>query len=105
MPEYITLRELADEFGLDRSHTRKYVLKLGFSPIRIRTQDSKNQLTLAVTIEDAEAIREIRASQGYGSSGKPADNSKGYFYIIQVIPEFAPTRIKLGFGFDSRPFS
>jgi len=101
MQEYVTLRELADEFGLDRSNARKYVLKLGFTPVRVRTQDSNNQLTLAFTIEDAEAIREIRGSQGYGSSNKPVDNGKGYFYIIQVIPEFAPNRVKLGYAHDT----
>lgn len=97
--KYVTLTQLASELGLDRSNMRKYVLKHGFSPVRIRTPRSRGQLTLALTLDEAETIRELRQSQGFVKS-QPVENSTGYFYIIQLIPEFAPNRVKLGFASD-----
>lgn len=98
--EYITLKELAGELNLDRSHLRRYVLKHGFKPVQIRTQQSRNQLTLAVSSVDAEKIRELRRSQGFSKSPMPVQNSEGYFYIVQLVPDLNPNRIKLGFAVD-----
>jgi hypothetical protein len=104
MSDYVSLKELADELGLDRSNMRKYVLKHGFMPTNVRTADSRSQLTLALSAEDAEAVRQLRTSQGYTSGYKPMENGDGYFYVIQLIPELDPCRVKLGWtnGLDGR---
>jgi len=61
-------------------------------------------LTLALTPEDAEAVRELRQNQGYDTTarkGKPvSDNGDGWFYIIQLVPELEAGRVKLGFASD-----
>jgi hypothetical protein len=101
MPEYVSLKTLAYELGLDRSNMRKYVLKHGFALLSVRTPDSRHQLTLALTVEDAEILRELRNSQGFGVNPTPTDNGKGYLYVIQLIPELAPNRVKLGFATDA----
>jgi len=71
----------------------------------VRTPESRGQLTLALTPEDAEAIRELRNRQGFAISGKERrvviDNGWGWFYVIQVIPDLAPNRVKLGFTKDT----
>jgi hypothetical protein len=100
--EYITLTQLAVELGLDRSNMRKYVLKNGFSPVRVRTPESRAQLTLAVTKDEAEIIRALRQNEGYSNTVKPVNGANGHFYIIQVVPEFAPHRVKLGFASDTQ---
>lgn len=97
---HITLKELAHELGLDRSNMRKYILKHGFTPSTIRTNeysDGRNQAVLALSLEDAEAVRALRSKQGFGvSSCEPLDNGHGFFYVIQLVPDLDPLRVKLG---------
>lgn len=100
MTEYISLKSLSEELKLDRSNLRKYVLKHGFTTYNIRTHDSRNQTTLALQLDDAESIRDLRKSQGFVKSNCPVDNNKGFFYIIQLVPELNPLRVKLGFATD-----
>lgn len=99
MTDLVTVKELAQEFRLDRSNVRKYILAQGFDFIKTRTPESKGQLTLALTLTDAEAIRELRENQGFVTTGKVViDNGIGWFYLIQLIPDIAPQRVKLGFA-------
>lgn len=97
--DYVTLKELAVEFGMARSNLRKYTLEVGFTPLKVRTQESRGQLTLALTPEVADSLREIRARQGFIAEKPviPPDSGLGHFYIIQLIPELDPNRVKLGF--------
>lgn len=97
---YVTLKSLSEQLSLDRSNTRKYVLKLGIKPQRRRTPDSGNQLTLTVTEEEARTIIHRRAEQGFLAHGKIVSADTGHFYIIQLVPELDPHRIKLGFAAD-----
>lgn len=103
--DVVLLKDLANEFGLDRSNMRRYAIKNNFELLKVRTPDSRGQPTLALTPEDAEAIRQLRQSQGYTTReriGKPIrDNGDGWFYIIQLVPELEVGRVKLGFASDT----
>jgi hypothetical protein len=66
--EFLSLKQLAETFGLDRSNTRTHVLKLGIKPHKRRTPDSRNQLTLAVTKDEAERIIRERETKGFTNS-------------------------------------
>ena len=97
---YITVRELAEDIGLDRSNTRKYVLNNGFSFTKIRDKDSR-QLVNALSEEDAESIRMLRQGQGFDdfdAKQSVVSNGDGFFYIIQLVPDLDPLRVKLGFA-------
>lgn len=98
--EYISIKQLATEIGMDRSHARRYVLGLGLTPTKHRTADSGNQLTLTVTAPEADFIRQNRKEQGFLESSKPIENEVGSFYVIQLVPELDRKRIKLGFADD-----
>lgn len=87
---------------MDRSHARRYVLRQGIQPHKRRTPDSQNQLTLAVTPEEADRIRNKRREEGFLDSQKPIASEVGVFYVIQLVPELDPHRIKLGFADDLR---
>lgn len=63
----VTVRELAQRIGMDRSACRKYVLRIGYKPALRRTGDSGFQMALCVTATDARAIQALRASEGYCS--------------------------------------
>src|SRR5205823_3278953 len=94
--EYISVKSLAPKLGLDRSNARKYILRLRIEPHKRRTPDSRGQLTLAVSPAEAERILTTRQEQGFLAS-KPISNELGVFYVVQLIPELDPRRIKLGF--------
>jgi hypothetical protein len=63
----VTIRDLAQRVGMDRSACRKYVLRLGYKPIKQRTADSSFQMALCVTEREAHAIQTQRAVDGYCS--------------------------------------
>ncbi|MCK6455294.1 MAG: hypothetical protein L6Q92_02000 [Phycisphaerae bacterium] len=98
--EFVSLKQLAAEIGMDRSHARRYVLKLGITPHKRRTPDSGNQLTLALSQEEAERVRSRRSEQGFLANSMPVETGVGVFYVIQLVPELDPKRIKLGFADD-----
>jgi len=98
--EYVSLKHLSDELGLDRSNMRKYTLRHGVKPHKRRTPDSGNQLTLAVSLSEAQFIRAKRRENGFLGSSKPAEKEVGVFYIIRLVPELDPRRVKLGFADD-----
>jgi len=97
--EYVSVKQLAQELGLDPSNTRKYVLSQGFAFLKQRTPDSRNQLANVLTKEDAEAIKALREAQGFTGT-IVAQGDEGVFYIVQVVPELDPLRVKLGFASD-----
>jgi hypothetical protein len=97
---FVSLKQLAVELGMDRSHARRYVLRLGIEPHRVRTPDSQNQLTLAVTMRQADMIRAKRQEAGFLGEMKPITGEAGVFYVIRLVPELDPSRIKLGFADD-----
>lgn len=94
--KYVSVKELAKELGLDRSHLRKFILRLGIAPHKRRTPDSKHQLTLAITTEEAEAVRAEREKRGFRDT--PYNLETGFFYCVQLVPELCEKRIKLGYA-------
>jgi len=83
---YISIKHLAEKLGMDRSHARRYVLKLGFKPEKRRTADSGSQLSLTVTSDEAESILKHRQAQGFTAEGKPVSTEYGVFYVIHEVP-------------------
>jgi hypothetical protein len=100
MPDHIELRDLAAELAMDRSHLRKYVLSNGFTTVNVRSAASRGQQALAVTEADAAAIRALRARQGFTAGMTPVETCAGSFYIVQLVPDLDPLRVKLGFAVD-----
>lgn len=96
--EYVSIKELAQRLGMDRSHARRYVLTLGYSFHKRRTAESGGQLTLCVTSAEADAISSQRAEKGFLASTVVAASEIGVFYVIQLVPELDPMRLKLGFA-------
>ena len=96
--EYVSIRDLAKRLGMDRSHARRYVMKLGYSFHKRRTPDSGSQLTLCVTSAEADEIASQRAGKGFTDSTVVAISDVGVFYVIQLVPDLDPKRLKLGFA-------
>lgn len=98
--EFITLKDLAAEFGIHHSNVRPYLRKCGIKTQRRRTPNSRNQLTDTLSREEADFVRAKRREEGYLGSLKPVEGDVGLFYVIQLVPELDATRIKLGFAND-----
>lgn len=100
MNDYISLKQLAGELNMDKSNARRYVLRLGVKPKKRRTADSRGQLTLTLSQVEAAVIRKNRADLGFSGNGAVINNDSGYFYIIRLVPELDPHRLKLGFALN-----
>ena len=98
--DYVSLKQLAETLGMDRSHVRRYVLRHGLQPHKRRTPDSQNQLTLAISVEDADFITTKRREEGFMDASKPVSKDVGVFYVIRLVPELDPRRLKLGYADD-----
>jgi len=100
----VSFKELAARLRMDRSHANKYAkkaaAKLGIQIGQWRDPTANNQVVLAVTEQDAERIVEYRRSQGFLESDKVPATDTGLFYVVQLVPELDPSRIKLGFTTD-----
>ncbi len=90
---YVLLTKLA----MDKSHARKYILRKGFTFLQVRTAETGNQLALALTADDAAAVRHLRPQTGFAA---PAPNLTSWFYIVQIFPDLDPRRVKLGMATD-----
>lgn len=105
--EMVLFGDLADELGMDKSNARKYILRLGYQFLKARDPKSR-QIVLALTPQDATAIKDHRARQGFPLGGKRGDgavvveNNWGYFYVVQLLPEALPGRIKMGYSVDPK---
>jgi len=96
--DYVSIKDLAKRLDMDRSHARRYVMKLGYAFKKRRTPDSGSQLTLCVTGTEADEIALQRADRGFGTSTVVSVSNVGVFYVIQVVPDLDPKRLKLGFA-------
>lgn len=101
--EYVLLSVLASEWGIDKSNARKYVLRHGYDFMRVRGEDRTHQAVLALKAEDAELLREIRLQEGFsnGTDSRPVENGVGVLYLVQIMPDADPSRIKLGYASDA----
>lgn len=61
----VTVRELAVRLKMDRSACRRYVLALGYAPVKQRTADSGYQMALTLTAQQADEIFAKRSAEGY----------------------------------------
>ncbi|GAC1660908.1 MAG: hypothetical protein PVS3B3_31200 [Ktedonobacteraceae bacterium] len=106
MPEgYVLLSTLARAWGIDKSNARKYVIRHGFDFTRVRGDDRTHQVVLCLKTEEAELVREIRSQEGYnthgGNGSRPVESSIGVFYVVQIVPDIDPLRLKLGYASDA----
>lgn len=89
MADYLSLPELAERLGIDRSAIRKYIernhAKLGIEIVRRATADSHGQLANCLSAIDAETLlrhyesRKERPVSRLAQSG--ISHGRGYFYF------------------------
>ena len=98
MAETVFMVDVASMLGMDRAHARRYVISLGYRWLKVRAPNG--QLSNALTREEAEAIVDYRRRDGFSlaQQERQLPETWGEFYIVRLIPELAPNRIKVGFS-------
>ncbi|RVU35552.1 GIY-YIG nuclease family protein [Rheinheimera riviphila] len=107
MTDYVSFYDLAKRLGVSYDTVRRTISKfgdqLGTTVKKLKIQGSKGALTQCVAEEEANtfvAFFENKSKSeeiGGGEENEFSFRRFGYFYIIQVIPELMPNRVKIGF--------
>ncbi|MBW8051986.1 MAG: hypothetical protein FVQ77_16925 [Cytophagales bacterium] len=104
MASYRTYKEIADELGVSIDTVRRNVTsqkaELKLEPKKQKTPTSKGALVACLTSDDAEKLIRFYKTRGTPKSELNNNRNFGYFYLIQLIPEFQPNRVKIGFADD-----
>ena len=100
MPELIGLAEIAARLTVDNRTVRRLITQES-ETLGIEIQRGKGDRVL-LSKDDAERLIASYLARRGPQTGTPEEISKfdrfGYFYLIQLIPEALPNRIKIGFA-------
>ena len=104
MSEMVTYKELAKRLGVDPTTIRRlverYGAELGISLQKGRANTINAKWTHYISREDADrltAFYETLHTKVDTASDTETFQRQGYFYIIQLVPEALPNRIKIGY--------
>ncbi len=101
MQNYVTFQEIADENGVGTDTVRRNAKKLELEITRRRTQSSKGALVNCLSREDADKLKAFfdqRQNYEFNLGARDVSVQRyGYFYLIQLVPEALPNRVKIGY--------
>jgi len=105
MSDLLDFHEIAAECNVSYDTVRRTIRKIGrdLSIDVNRKRNEKGTLSYCLSIEDANKLRsyfETKKSRAQVAQDESALQRFGYFYIIQLVPEAIPNRIKLGYTDD-----
>lgn len=67
--KYVTIRQLSEQLGIDKSNAAKIVKALGVPTTTARSIDTGWQAATALTEDDAAAVVEYRRKRGFPIAG------------------------------------
>ena len=101
MENFVTFQESATDNGVGIDTIRRNAKKLELEITRRKTHSSKGALVNCLSRDDADKLKAFFDNrQNYESDSSSNDISVqryGYFYLIQLIPEALPRRVKIGY--------
>ncbi len=106
MPDYLTLDQVAEKIGVEVTSVRRAVRRIqSESDLEILKGMVPGRARSALCVSDAHAnliIAYFESKRGEttllnGSADVFASGGFGYFYVIQLVPEALPTRVKIGY--------
>jgi hypothetical protein len=105
MSETVTYKEMANRLGVDPTTIRRLLEKhgaeLGISVQKGRASTSNAKWTHYITREDADRLaafyEKLHAGMDLTSSDSEPFQRQGHFYVIQLVPEALPNRIKIAY--------
>lgn len=101
MENYVTFQEAAEENGVGIDTVRRNAKKLELEITRRKTPSSRGTLVNCLSRQDADKLKAFfDQKQNYEFTPGIDDVSVqryGYFYLIQLVPEAIPNRVKIGY--------
>jgi len=109
MSDNISYKDMAKRLGLDPGTVRRLVerhgSRLGITVQKARGNTSNAKWAHYLSREDADRLAVFYESQGAGRVGAHEDGegsedlsqAYGAFYVIQLVPEALPNRLKIGY--------
>lgn len=104
MSERVTYKEMAKRLGVNPSTIRRFIdrhgAELGISVQKGRGNTSNASWTHYISREDADTLAAHYEAlhEGRDISSEPEQfQRQGHFYVIQLVPEALPNRIKIGY--------
>ncbi len=101
MPEMVKIAEIAKRLGVDLTTVRRLIARES-EALQLELHRGKGD-KLLLSKEDAERlVASYEARRGPIAAGQTSETAKydryGYFYVIQLVPEALPNRVKVGFA-------
>lgn len=107
MTDLLDFRDIASQCNVSYDTVRRTIKKIG-KELSIEVQRKRNKkgtLSNCLSIEDVNkliAYFESRKSASEFDELESSFQKLGYFYVIQLVPEALPDRVKLGYADDAK---
>lgn len=85
----VTVKELAEEFGMDRSNLHRFIKKHQIPTYMSRSMDTSGQAASTLTADDAEKLRTMLHELGFDYRVTQYTNLKGQRIVIESHPDDA----------------
>jgi hypothetical protein len=97
---FVELSDLAKTMGKDKSTIMKFAKKNGFALEKRRTPKTRGSSAWTLSSDEAERLIATRRNLGFtcDPTAEPINEDVGVFYVIQLVPDLDPLRIKFGFA-------
>lgn len=105
MSESVSYKELSKRLGVDPTTIRRLIERYG-AELAIQVQKGKGNTSNAkwthyLSREDADRLASFYESRYQGAADPPSSEEPfqrtGSFYVIQLVPEALPNRLKIGY--------
>lgn len=100
MPEMIGIPDIAKRLGVDGGTVRRFIAREN-ETLKLSLVRGKGEKLLLSRGDADRLIASYEARRGPVSEveqGSPTDDRFGFFYVIQLVPEALPNRVKIGFA-------
>lgn len=108
MPDLVPLMEIAETLGVDPTTVRRLIRKhgeeLGIKVERTKSPTRNGRWTDCLSIDDRNRLIDLyentRGTPAATSAEQLSPQRFGFFYVIQLVPEALPDRVKIGYTDD-----
>jgi hypothetical protein len=100
MAEMVGIAEIAKRLSLDGTTVRRFIARENES-LKLELLRGKGDRLLLSRTDADRLIAAYEARRGPVAEveeGSPTDDRFGFFYLIQLVPEALPNRVKIGFA-------
>ena len=98
---YIAVSEVESSLGKRKQSIFKIINRLGIEKHFEKSDSAKGQKIAFISEDDFDLVKEhVQSSSTAGAIASIDPASGGVFYLIQLEPEYDPSRFKLGFTSD-----